>query len=219
MTKKGIWECKSELQDFLAETDAWNKEFSEKNIKEIREKFPEDKYIIVQHETTKKWEEKFKEQGIDCTIPPPEMRYGRLTTKKGFPYGYQEPICTTGLYVQPPKQYESGVVIAIKPHELAISQESAQGSCKTPECALYYYRDAIVKDIIPPERVLGSFNWQPKPREQWESDIHYSHNYEWKFNPNEKALKNKEMKELVECIEYKDGNLEWCGCNNDKNTD
>lgn len=216
MSKKGIWECKTEIQDFLSETDAWNKDFSIEDKKEIRKKFPEDKYIIVQHETTEKWENKFKEQGVDCTIPPPEMRYGRLTAKKGFPYGYQEPICSVGLYVQPPKQFESGVVIAVKPSELDISQESVQGSCHTPECALFYYRDAIIKGKIPPERVLGSLNWQPKPKDQWKPDVHYSHNYEWAFNPNEKALKNKDMKELANCIEYKDKKLIWCGCKNNE---
>jgi hypothetical protein len=96
----------------------------------IRRNFPRNKYIIVQHETTADWIEKFLKDGVDATIPPPDTRYGRLTIRDGRPY--QTPIYTTGLYVQPPDDYTRSVLIAVKPHELAVSSESAGGGCAVP---------------------------------------------------------------------------------------
>ena len=158
---------------------------------------------MVQHTTSKKWRERFKERGINATISPPTMQLGQLTIRG------QSKITTPGLYVAPPKNHDHGVLIAVKPSELFISTESAQGSCHTPECALYYNNDAIVKGKIPPERVLGSFDYQLKPKERREAERYDS---EWVFNPNKIALQDPEMKNIIKCLDYDRGIVRWCNC-------
>lgn len=204
MTNKGIWQCKKEINDFLFKYD-FKPDFSKEDFLKNRERFPEDKYIIVQHNTSEKWRKEFKEKGIDATIEPPDMNLGRLTTKG------QSKIFEAGLYVAPPKDYEGGVLIAVKPSELKISSESAQGGyCHTPECALYHKGDAIIKAKIPAERVLGSSDYQLKTKKEQKNtkDNYDSH---WVFNKNPKALKKKEMAKMAKCIKY-DNDLNWCEC-------
>lgn len=195
-------QCGRDLRNFVFEHDASKDALTERDRRKIREKFPEDRYILVQHKTKKTWREHFKQRGIDTTVSPPDMYYGRLTK-----YG-QAKIREAGLYVEPPGKLDSGVLIAVKPSELAISYESADKGCETPECALYYWRDAIIKGThIPPERVLGSFDYRLKPKKRRETEQYDS---EWMFRENEAARNDKEMRRILRCIDYPP--LRWCKC-------
>jgi len=224
--EKVIWQCSKEFENITDKHDVWKTykgEFTEADREAIREVIPSDSLIIVHHESTSKWYDEFMEKGIDTTIRPPEMRYGRLT---GYPSGkiLQTRIEEPGLYVVPPPlRFQSGVLIVIKPEELAISSE-ASNNCSTPECSLFSMRDGLVKGTnIPAKRVLGKYVWENKPKEYWKEGVHHSWNQHWVFKPNPKALADPEMKKIIDCISEnhpdKHNELEWCGCDLKENED
>lgn len=212
-----IWQCGRELEQFVAEHDAWNDDFAAADRAAIRAKFPESTYIIVKHESRQKWYKKFLEDGVDTAITPPEMRYGRLTV---YPEGkmLQTPIEKAGLYVSPPPfRYDQGVLIAVKPSELAVSDEAAS-TCHTPECGLYYRKDGLIRDAqIPAHRVLGLYDWIPKAEKYWRyGGRHSSSDWHWQFTPNSKAVENPVMKRIIDCLSENPPDasnlLEWRGC-------
>jgi hypothetical protein len=197
-----IWGCGNELA--FIENDDYDYRHGQIAQSDLQHRLwtaiPGDAWIIVHHETTEEWMNHFEQHGINATIPPPDTRYGRLTSDAKNPFGIQTPIESPGLYVSPMAKgnLSEGVLIAVHPEELRISHEAAR-HCTTPECGLFGMNDGLVVGQLPPERVLGKETYNRREKR-------------WEFQPNPAAQQNTSMTSILAGIIMHGQEITWNDC-------
>lgn len=140
--------------------------------------------VVVQHKTSKRWIDAFMSDGVDTSVPPPEVNLGRLTIQDDGSL-VRSRIAEPGLFVSHHADLTSDdrIVIVVDSRKLSLSLEAENLGYVDPIEGLYGAGDAIIRGIkITPEMIAGAAVYDRQAKRE---DDRFGGKGRWVWKPNE----------------------------------